>query len=55
MAADGRPLGPAILFLDGRSHEEQGAAIRASFGEERFLAEACNLPVSGGSSLASIL
>ncbi len=54
MAADGRPLGPAILFLDGRSHE-QAAAIRASVGEERFLAEACNLPVSGGSSLASIL
>jgi xylulokinase len=54
MAADGRPLGPAILFLDGRSHA-QAAAIRASVGEERFLAEACNLPVSGGSSLASIL
>ena len=54
MAADGTALGPAILFLDGRSHE-QAAAIRASVGEERFLAEACNLPVSGGSSLASIL
>ena len=54
MAADGRALGPAILFLDGRSHE-QAAAIRAAVGEERFLAEACNLPVSGGSSLASIL
>jgi xylulokinase len=54
MTADGRPLGPAILFLDGRSHQ-QAAAIRATVGEERFLAEACNLPVSGGSSLASIL
>ena len=54
MAADGQALGPAILFLDGRSHE-QAAAIRSSVGEERFLAEACNLPVSGGSSLASIL
>jgi xylulokinase len=54
MAADGTALGPAILFLDGRSHA-QAAAIRAAVGEERFLAEACNLPVSGGSSLASIL
>jgi xylulokinase len=54
MSAEGRPLGPAILFLDGRAHE-QAAAIRAAVGEERFLAEACNLPVSGGSSLASIL
>ena len=54
MAADGTALGPAILFLDGRSNE-QAAAIRASVGEERFLAEACNLPVSGGSSLASML
>jgi xylulokinase len=54
MAADGTALGPAILFLDGRSHE-QAAAIRETVGEDRFLAEACNLPVSGGSSLASIL
>jgi xylulokinase len=54
MAGDGRALGPAILFLDGRSHE-QAAAIRAAVGETRFLAEACNLPASGGSSLASIL
>ena len=54
MAADGRALGPAILFLDGRSRA-QAAAIRAALGEERFLAEACNLPVSGGSSLASML
>ena len=54
MAADGRALGPAILMLDGRAHE-QAARIRMAVGEERFLAEACNLPVSGGSSLASIL
>ena len=54
MAPDGRALGPAILMLDGRSHA-QAAAIRAAYGEERFLEEACNLPVSGGSSLASIL
>jgi sugar (pentulose or hexulose) kinase len=54
MTADGTALGPAILFLDGRSHA-QAAAIRAQVGEDRFLAQACNLPVSGGSSLASIL
>jgi xylulokinase len=54
MSSDGTALGPAILFLDGRAHE-QAAAIRASVGEDRFLAEACNLPASGGSSLASIL
>jgi len=50
MAADGSALGPAILFLDGRSHE-QAAAIRKAVGEDRFLIQACNLPVSGGSSL----
>ena len=54
MAADGTALSPAILFLDGRSHA-QSAAIRRIVGEERFLAETCNLPVSGGSSLSSIL
>jgi xylulokinase len=54
MAADGTAMAPAILFLDGRSND-QAARIRAEVGEERFLAEACNLPVSGGSSLASIL
>lgn len=54
MAADGTPLAPAVLFLDGRSHE-QSAAIRRIVGEDRFLAETCNLPVSGGSSLSSIL
>ena len=54
MAADGTALGPAILFFDGRSHE-QARAIRGLVGEERFLRETCNLPVSGGSSLCSIL
>lgn len=54
MAQDGAALGPAILFFDGRSHE-QARAIRAKVGEEKFLRETCNLPVSGGSSLCSIL
>lgn len=54
MAADGRALGPAILFFDGRSHS-QARAIRAAVGDDRFLADCCNLPVSGGSSLCSIL
>lgn len=54
MTADGTALAPAILFLDGRSHK-QSAAIRRIVGEERFLRETCNLPVSGGSSLSSIL
>ena len=54
MAADGTALAPAVLFLDGRSRP-QSAAIRELVGERRFLAETCNLPVSGGSSLSSIL
>jgi sugar (pentulose or hexulose) kinase len=54
MAADGTPLAPAVLFFDARSHE-QAAAIRSLVGERRFLDETCNLPVTGGSSLASIL
>jgi sugar (pentulose or hexulose) kinase len=51
---DGAALGPAILFCDGRSRE-QAMQIRQRVGEEKFLRQACNLPVSGGSSLASIL
>ncbi len=54
MAQDGTALSPAILFLDGRSRA-QAAWVRGIVGEDRFLAEACNLPVSGGSSMASIL
>lgn len=54
MAADGTPLAPAVLFFDGRSHE-QSRAIRQIVGEDRFLSETGNLPVSGGSSLSSIL
>ena len=54
MAHDGRALAPAVLFLDGRSRA-QSAAIRDVVGERRFLAETCNLPVSGGSSLSSML
>jgi sugar (pentulose or hexulose) kinase len=54
MAADGCALAPAILFLDGRSHA-QARQIRELVGEEGFLSESANLPVSGGSSLASIM
>ena len=54
MAEDGTALGPAILFFDGRSHR-QAREIRRRVGEEEFLREACNLPVSGGSSLCSIM
>jgi sugar (pentulose or hexulose) kinase len=54
MAEDGAPLGPAILFFDGRSHQ-QARSIRQAVGEDTFFREACNLPVSGGSSLCSIL
>ena len=54
MGEDGTALGPAILMLDGRSHK-QAREIRQRVGEERFLEETCNLPVSGGSSLSSIL
>jgi len=54
MAEDGKALGPAILMLDGRSHQ-QAREIRQLVGEEKFLRETCNLPVSGGSSLCSIL
>ncbi len=54
MGEDGTALGPAILMLDCRSHK-QAREIRQGVGEERFLKETCNLPVSGGSSLCSIL
>ena len=54
MEEDGTALGPAILMLDGRSHK-QAKEIRERVGEEKFLNETCNLPVSGGSSLCSIL
>ncbi len=54
MAADGTSLGPAILFFDRRS-QAQAQEIRSRVGQETFLARACNLPVSGGSSLCSIL
>jgi xylulokinase len=54
MDEDGRPLFPSILHLDGRSRE-QASQIRNLIGEDRLLEIACNLPVAGGSSLASIL
>jgi len=54
MAEDGTALGPAILFFDGRSHK-QAREIRLAVGEQKFLEEGCNLPVSGGSSLCSML
>jgi sugar (pentulose or hexulose) kinase len=50
----GNALSPAILMLDGRSHK-QAREIRQLVGEEKFLRDTCNLPVSGGSSLCSIL
>jgi xylulokinase len=54
MAEDGTAVGPAILMLDGRSHK-QAREVRELVGEEKFLREGCNLPVSGGSSLCSFL
>lgn len=54
MDADGQALSPAILFLDGRSRQ-QALEIREKVGEGHFLEATCNLPVSGGSSLCSIL
>ena len=54
IAQDGSALGPAILFFDQRSQEQAGL-IRERIGEEFFIKEACNLPVSGGSSLCSIM
>jgi sugar (pentulose or hexulose) kinase len=54
MDEDGNAQGPGVLFFDGRSHR-QSRAIRAKVGDDWFLEHACNLPVSGGSSLSSIL
>ncbi|MBN1401929.1 MAG: hypothetical protein JXA74_13900 [Anaerolineae bacterium] len=54
MAEDGTALGPAILFFDRRSNA-QAAEIRRRVGDDKFLRETLNLPVSGGSSLCSIL
>lgn len=54
MDKNGNALTKAILFLDQRSHS-QASAIRNKIGNERLLIKACNLPVSGGSSLSSIL
>lgn len=54
MDETGRALVPAMLFFDGRSHR-QARDIRAAVGEELFLRETCNLPVTGGSSLCSML
>lgn len=54
MDDEGRALLPAILFFDGRS-KKQARWIRNRIGEQFFLRETGNLPVSGGSSLSSIL
>jgi xylulokinase len=54
MDAEGRALAPAMLFFDGRS-TAQARRIRQMLGEDFLLRETCNLPVSGGSSLSSIL
>jgi len=54
MDENGNALTKAILFLDQRSHS-QALAIRTKIGEGKLLEKACNLPVSGGSSLSSIL
>lgn len=50
----GNPLTKAILFLDQRSHVQAEEIIRKT-GRDKLLQKACNLPVSGGSSLSSIL
>ncbi len=54
MDENGNPLFPSILHMDGRSRS-QASQIRSLVGEDRLLECACNLPVSGGSSMASIL
>ena len=54
MDINGDALTKAILFLDQRSHKQSSEIIRI-IGKEELLEKACNLPVSGGSSLSSIL
>jgi sugar (pentulose or hexulose) kinase len=54
MTASGAALGPAVLFLDGRAHQE-AKEINEIVGEDFFLQQTCNVPVSGGSSLCSIM
>jgi len=54
MDINGDALTKAILFLDQRSHK-QASEIRNIIGIENLLEKACNLPVSGGSSLSSII
>ena len=51
---DGEALTKAILFLDQRSHK-QASHIISTIGSKILLDRAGNLPVSGGSSLCSIL
>lgn len=50
----GDALTKAILFLDQRSHK-QAEHIISAIGKDLLLERACNLPVSGGSSLSSIV
>lgn len=54
MDRNGNPLTKAILFLDQRSHK-QADQIISTLGNKALLDKAGNLPVSGGSSLSSIL
>lgn len=54
MDEQGNALIKAILFLDQRSHK-QAEHIISTIGKDLLLERACNLPVSGGSSLSSIL
>lgn len=54
MDRNGNPLTKAILFLDQRSHK-QSEQIISTLGSKVLLEKAGNLPVSGGSSLSSIL
>ena len=54
MAATEKPLGPRSSCSTADPTNRRGE-IRRKVGEEKFLNETCNLPVSGGSSLCSML